>query len=144
MNKEKDGFLNLKECPSKECKAIGQMIRYGRRKRVDGSSVQLIRCNSCKKVMIAGENADPFSTQHKNRVAILEILKELATGRSIRKTAAKCGVSTATVVRTKDNIQKYLAGVLKKAEEETGLTQNQIVEFIQRKGARDKKREEKA
>ena len=130
MVKKKSILLNSTPCGN--CGACDSKIYYGNGQRKNCKQVQLIRCISCKKVMLAESDPHPLARKTKNRDQLLKILKDLAKGKSIRKTAVANQVSPSTVVSTEKTMQKFIRGRLDNIASETGLSVKDIAGLIQR------------
>ena len=106
MVKKKDSLLN--QTPCRSCGSYDTMIYHGKRLLKNSVAVQLIKCCDCEKVMRLNIDSHLFSRQLKDREVLVNSIKDLSRGKSIRKTAASNGISPGTVVKTRNKTQEFI------------------------------------
>ena len=130
MSKKKDSLINGAPCEKRG--AVDSKIYFGKRTLATRTPVQLVKCNACGKIMRAETDPHPLSRKLKDRALLLEILKDLVQGKSIRKTAAAHNSAPRTVVETEKAMQKFIRARLENIASETGLSVKDIAGLIQR------------
>lgn len=126
--RRKDHELNGIRC---ECGSIDRMVFHGPRDRKTREPVQSIRCGVCGRTKLAEYDQHPLARQRKERDVLINILGDLAKGKSIRKTATKNNSSPGTVVKTRDGMKEHLKKRITEVSEETGLSPRDILALLQ-------------
>ena len=127
----------LKDIHCKDCGHKGTLIYFGKRRRRSGDPEQLIRCTECKRVFLTEQ--EHFKGLHADKEIIFQILKSLvAPGKTVRSVADEIGKSPGAIQRTRNGLKSFIIEKLDDVALKTGLSRNEVVEFIRRDRKWDK------